>query len=104
MIALRQWVQRNRRNKWLFPLLFVILLLLVIVLAFHAWNHVAETGGGGVVCVLFGFLITVALTLLPPHFAIRVIRTIARAPPTANLHRLLLPTPISASAPLPLRL
>lgn len=103
VIALRQWVQRNRRNKWLFPLLLLILLLLVVVLAFHSWSDVADTGSG-VVCVLLGFLITVVLLLLPPQLVARVGHTLARAPPRASLPRLLLPTPIPASAPLPLRL
>ena len=103
MIALRQWVQRNRRNKWLFPLLILILLLLIVVLAFHSWSDVADAGSG-VVCVLLGFLITVVLLLLPPQQVVRIGRTLARAPPLARLRQILLPTPVPASAPLPLRL
>ena len=103
VMALRQWVQRNRRNKWLFPLLILILLLLVVVLAFHSWSDVAYAGSGAV-CVLLGFLITVVLLLLPPQQVVRIHQTLARAPPLARLPRIVLPTPVPASAPLPLRL
>lgn len=103
MIALRQWVERNRRNKWLFPLLLLLLLLLVCVLAFHSWSDAAEVGSG-VACVLLGVLITILLVVKPAPAPLRLRLLPARAPPPVRPAQVLCGRPSAACAPLPLRL
>lgn len=84
VIALNHWIARSRKRSWLLPLVILVLILLALLLVFHAWSDAAEAGAS-VVCAIIGLLISLVFVLVPPRLFLPLLAIPARAPP----HRLL---------------
>lgn len=83
MIALRRWLDRSRKRRWLLPLVILVLILLALLLVFHSWSDAAEAGAS-IACVVIGFLISLVVVLVAPKHYLRLLATPARAPPLCS--------------------
>jgi len=84
MIALRRWLERSRKRRWLLPLVVLVLIVLALLLAFHAWSDGVEAGAS-IACVGIGLLISLVVVLVAPRRFLRRLATPARAPPGCSL-------------------
>lgn len=80
MITLHRWIASSRKHRWLLPLVILVVILLALLLVFHAWSDVAEAGAS-IACAIFGLLISLVFVLVPPRHFLPLLATPARAPP-----------------------
>ena len=105
VIRLRQIIERGMRHRWLGPLFFLLLVLLLVMTALHAvhdGDHIAS--GAGDVCLGIAIMLGAVIVIRLRHLAQlpAALPALGRAPPAP---RVLVPRSLALrSTPIPLRL